>query len=198
VTTATRPFRTVSPAGPSARLSGARPFALPRADSLSPPSSRPRVEESGGHAPRPPIPSGPASKHKPLASESPVWAGQRPPVWGMRSAPLRHYNLVNVEPGASITPLLRPPGFPVGFAPVRRREFSYVLSDPTASHIRQTSRRRRNLFGHGRVVVCSRASTYYPPPAWVRRLSRFYFSIRGRAASTSFHPPQGSVQPRVM
>jgi hypothetical protein len=25
-----------------------------------------------------------------------------------------------------------------------------------------------------------------------------YFSIRGRAASTSFHPPQGSVQPRVM
>jgi hypothetical protein len=29
-------------------------------------------------------------------------------------------------------------------------------------------------------------------------LPRFYFSMRGRAASTSFHPPQGSVQPRVM
>jgi len=35
----------------------------------------------------------------------------------MRSAPLRYYNPVIVEPGASITPLLRPPGFPVGFAP---------------------------------------------------------------------------------
>jgi hypothetical protein len=30
-----------------------------------------------------------------------------------------------------------------------------------------------------------------PPPM-------YYFSFLGRAAPTSFHPPQGSVQPRVM
>ena len=28
--------------------------------------------------------------------------------------------------------------------------------------------------------------------------AKSYYSFRGRAASTSFHPPQGFVQPRVM
>jgi hypothetical protein len=36
------------------------------------------------------------------------------------------------------------------------------------------------------------------PPAHGHSRARPYFSFRGRAASTSFHPPQGSVQPRVM
>jgi len=34
-------------------------------------------------------PSRPAAKHTSLASESPVWARQRPPVWGMRPGPSR-------------------------------------------------------------------------------------------------------------
>ena len=35
-------------------------------------------------------------------------------------------------------------------------------------------------------------------PAHGRLRARSYLSFRGRVASTSFHPPQGSVQPRVM
>jgi hypothetical protein len=68
----------------------------------------------------------------PQATASPVWASQRPPVWGMRSVSPRHYNLVNVEPGALIFPLLRPPGFPFGFAPASLyRRFLYT--DGTAA-----------------------------------------------------------------
>jgi hypothetical protein len=62
-------------------------------------------------------PPTPHRSTRPTAYGSPGWASQRPPVWGMRAASPRRYNLVVVEPGASITPLLRPPGFPIGFAP---------------------------------------------------------------------------------
>ncbi len=47
---------------------------------------------------------------------------------------------------------------------MRRREVSYVVNHPTASHIRQTSRRRRNLFGHGRVVINLLVPDWRPTP----------------------------------
>ncbi len=69
------------------------------------------VSGRGGHARTPAASlSGPASKH--------TAAAKRSPICGMRPSPPRYYNLANVEPGALITPLLRPPGFPFGFAPV--------------------------------------------------------------------------------
>ena len=80
---------------------------------------RPLREPAAGGDARTPAasPSNPASKHNPLAPESPGWASQSSPICGMRTAPPRYYNLGNVEPGASISPLLRPPGFPIGSAP---------------------------------------------------------------------------------
>lgn len=102
------------PALPGGILGGCgHSYPAPR----NPSSSRPRLvwRDSGAVRRGPRSPPDPHQSTRPFVSESPVWARERSPIYGMRPGAPRYYNLVVVEPGALI-PLLRRPGFPIGFA----------------------------------------------------------------------------------
>ena len=71
-------------------------WMVPRARHRFVPDSRGRTR--GPCAAAPVAPSGLASKHTTLATQSPIWARQRPPVWGMRPGPPRYYNRVRFKP----------------------------------------------------------------------------------------------------
>jgi hypothetical protein len=123
--TAPRPSETMRALGGAGRTGrGRRPGLLHRPVPASlarhrfGPSSCGRSRGPRAAAPGPPPRPHPITR--PLASESPVWARQRSPVWGMRPWPPRYYNRDRFKPGAPSTPSEgRRLGFPLGVAPVK-------------------------------------------------------------------------------
>ena len=71
-------------------------------------------------------PSAPASKHKPLAPESPIWASQRPPICGMRWAALGATLSATLSRAPRLPPSLGRPAFLLALFLPLRTGVSYV------------------------------------------------------------------------
>jgi hypothetical protein len=154
--------------GPVDLGGGAGPSCCPAPTPLEPAigSVPPRVEETGSRAPRPTVPSRPASNHEPRRACIPRLGQAKITHLGYALPPPRYYNRDRFKPGAPSTPSEgRRPGFPLGFAPV----------NPSARHLRMISR-------EGITPACESASSDWV--GWGQRRGVF-FAAWGRITVVS-------------